>query len=154
MIVKRTSWHYRFNAWKTTHARTFARKSLCSYFWFTIWNMFWLVFWPVVAVAILYVLGFGMIDDTKAALFSWWTSNPSGMWQIVSYPFVGAVFLTSIVVAGCAVFATLFFLGFAFRYVRAKIKKEHVDRKPSLVVEYIKARKHKVCPIIEFEDAK
>lgn len=32
-----------------------------------------------------------------------------------------------------------------------KNKKEPVDKKPSLIWEYLKAKKDKICPTIEFE---
>ena len=43
-----------------------------------------------------------------------------------------------------------------FKYKRAEKKREADDKpkekKPNIFIEFIKAKKEKVCPIIEFED--
>lgn len=155
MIVKTNSWHYRFNFWKTDRSRIMKHNTLCSYFWFTAWNMFWVLFWSVVPVAVLWLIGFVSVSDSVSPLVSWWRNNPDGLWQMVTYPLLGAGIIMAFVVACVTFVYTTKGIGILWAKAFGKGRKDKPTKpkkEPGLLGSYLKARKEKFCPVIKFEE--
>ena len=121
MKVKRNSWHYRLNDFLWNDLR-WRGKNLCRYFWMTVWSVF-------VVMGIL--LSFGSI--------CWALYTGLNAYEAI-------VCLIIVVWAGSM---SLPFLAVAkFRHYVG----ENIELKtPNILIEFIKAKKGKYCPMIDFE---
>ena len=137
MIVNKKSWHYRWNNIFRDKYTTESKNTLCSYFWYTVFNT--LV--PAGAMCLILVL-FYLIGVDICLEYGWstWLSVPVG---IILYLVVGTVAGVLIGIAWGAV-----------KLVRRGVEYagDHKPEKASLVAEYLKAKKRKICPFIEFKE--
>jgi hypothetical protein len=127
MKIKKSSWHYRMH-------RMFnggfgpGYKSLCTYFWGTVGTTLLVgVALPVSSVIIL-----GLMLAPFVYLFT-------GNLEIIGAVVAGS-FLDIIALFG-------FWAWYRHTHPSTKLR---VEKEPSLVVEYLKAKKRKVCPLIEY----
>lgn len=142
MEISRQSKHYRFTSWVWGHFGKSPAKSLCGYFWQMVFAPFALIaFWGIIAfVVLLFVLfclylsgamlsdvlhWIGILPDSFAA-------NGSFNWRHM----VISITLTTSV--------------FGYLY-RQEWKSTH-EVKDNVVIAYVKAKKRKICPIIEYKD--
>lgn len=155
MIINENSWHFKIYA---TFNSTWNRpKTLCAYFWKT--------FIPVLAVSIVgfaTLAGAAIIGQeilTKFFVFS-------SLWTLVPAS-VGIGILTISVMVLIAVGAAIGPSWLLDKYNDRKYYKEieliaqnqeriknglePIERKKSLIGEYLKARKEKVCPTLEYK---
>lgn len=149
MNVNTKSWHYRFNVWRTNMLMTKRKNTLCSYFWFTVFNMAFISFISGVVIGIVYMLGYSF-HDTVLIQYGW---------DFISMPFyvsIPVIFFSGVIIVSIVVLLALFlfFVGSCAVHIFNKIKTVYSDSKkePGLVMSYIKAKKSKICPIIEFKD--
>lgn len=155
MIINENSWHFKiYAAFNSTWNRP---KTLCAYFWKTLI--------PVLAVSII---GFAILAAvtiigqeilTKFFVFS-------SLWTLVPAS-IGVGILTISVMVLIAVGAVIGPSWLLDKYNDRKYYKEieliaqnqeriknglePIERKKSLIGEYIKARKEKVCPTLEYK---
>lgn len=155
MIINENSWHFKIYA---TFNSTWNRpKTLCAYFWKT--------FIPVLAVSIVgfaTLAGAAIIGQeilTKFFVFS-------SLWTLVPAS-IGIGILTisiMVLIAVGAVIGPSWLLDkyndrkyykeielIAQNQERIKNGLEPIERKKSLIGEYLKARKEKVCPTLEYK---
>lgn len=155
MIINENSWHFKIYAmFNSTWNRP---KTLCAYFWKT--------FIPVLAVSIVgfaTLAGAAIIGQeilTKFFVFS-------SLWTLVPAS-VGIGILTISVMVLIAVGAVIGPSWLLDKYNDRKYYKEieliaqnqeriknglePIERKKSLIGEYLKARKEKVCPTLEYK---
>lgn len=165
MIINRDSLHYRFNLWMVDRScndknEVENHKSLCSYFWFTMWHIFKCVFifclvWFLITLPALALV------DTKTG----WVD------YVMTFPIYGK--LPTMLGVGALMWAILagflacICMGYGAIVERIKHWKYHRDMKKhfdengdritpvkkesGLLVSYLKAKKSKVCPIIEYK---
>lgn len=141
MITFKKNWLYRYNKWCTGNMFTIDyvndSESVCPYFWKSLWN--------VVVVNLLYlsiahfpaVFGVGIVDNLAEG-------SLSGLPMM--YSSLGAGYLILI----CA-FSGIFGCAYLYTTIADKIGSSK-ESKPSVVVEYLKAKKNKICPMIKWED--
>lgn len=155
MIINENSWHFKiYAAFNSTWNRP---KTLCAYFWKT--------FLPVLFVSII---GFAILAAativgqeilTKFFVFS-------SLWTLVPAS-IGVGILTISVMVLIAVGAVIGPSWLLDKYNDRKYYKEieliaqnqeriknglePIERKKSLIGEYLKARKEKVCPTLEYK---
>lgn len=155
MIINENSWHFKiYAAFNSTWNRP---KTLCAYFWKT--------FIPVLAVSIVgfaTLAGAAIIGQeilTKFFVFS-------SLWTLVPAS-IGIGILTISVMVFIAVGAVIGPSWLLDKYNDRKYYKEieliaqnqeriknglePIERKKSLIGEYLKARKEKVCPTLEYK---
>lgn len=155
MIINENSWHFKiYAAFNSTWNRP---KTLCAYFWKT--------FIPVLAVSIVgfaTLAGAAIIGQeilTKFFVFS-------SLWTLVPAS-IGIGILTISVMVLIAVGAVIGPSWLLDKYNDRKYYKEiefiaqnqeriknglePIERKKSLIGEYLKARKEKVCPTLEYK---
>lgn len=132
MKVKTTSWHYRL--WRFGREADWKEpRDLCRYFW----HIFIVKVLLPAAAATLVLMGIGFL-----AYIIW--SNP----------------ITTVVVLGFVVLGVVLLIGLGFlikkmvdRNKRLKEERLHLppepEPDPSVLFEYLKARKQKLCPLIE-----
>ena len=143
MKVSRSAWHYEVvseglfwvDGW-------FPSKSLCKYFWQVVGMVLvglgsiMLVVSPIVAL-----LTFPFISGSEATLVLFLQL----MWALV-----GGAVLAMIALLAFAGAVSLVFGG--GRLILSKALSRSIKTKhPSIVYSYLKAKKDKVCPIIDFE---
>jgi glucan phosphoethanolaminetransferase (alkaline phosphatase superfamily) len=138
MTVRRTTWHYRL--WKIGRKSDSEPYSLCKYFW----HIFLLKVILPAALAGLVLVGIGSL-----------------VWVIVKNP-VEAGLATAVAAILVAIVLGIIVLVKSTEERRAARKKqrEYVaamtppkpPKEPSLFWEFIKAKKRKVCPLIQVVD--
>lgn len=155
MIINENSWHYKiYAAFNSTWNRP---KTLCAYFWKT--------FLPVLAVSII---GFAILAAAtiigQEILIKFFVF--SSLWTLVPAS-IGIGILTISVMVLIAVGAVIGPSWLLDKYNDRKYYKEieliaqnqeriknglePIERKKSLIGEYLKARKEKVCPTLEYK---
>lgn len=123
MKVKRSSWHYRLTT-KFSDDIEFYGRNLCRYFWRVVGSLCILFFGLLCLAALVLLASVWFLDP-------FWASN-----TIVAGFILLAVFLPLLAIS---------LLRWKFGIVRGP--------QPSpLIVEYLKAKKQKICPEIEFID--
>lgn len=155
MIINENSWHYKiYAAFNSTWNRP---KTLCAYFWKT--------FIPVLAVSIVgfaTLAGAAIIGHEILIKFFIFSS----LWTLVPAS-IGIGILTMSVMVLIAVGAVIGPSWLLDKYNDRKYYKEieliaqnqeriknglePIERKKSLIGEYLKARKEKVCPTLEYK---
>jgi hypothetical protein len=134
MVINKSAWHYKLT--KLTVGRYVdISESLCGYFWQVVLCLYttFLVLPIMILGGWVIISGDVLLDDfSGVALYVMTALSVNGilLWSCVSGVIV--VFIMAIV-----------------EYFNRKQKHNH---EPSLVKEYIKSKKQKICPIIEFKD--
>ncbi|AYN56321.1 membrane protein [Escherichia phage p000v] len=155
MIINENSWHFKiYAAFNSTWNRP---KTLCAYFWKTLI--------PVLAVSII---GFAILAAvtiigqeilTKFFVFSsLWTLVPASIGVGVLFIAL-CVGISIVLVLGIPWLIDLYRERKYYKEVeliaqnqeRIKNGLEPIERKKSLIGEYLKARKEKVCPTLEYK---
>ncbi|URY11206.1 hypothetical protein [Shigella phage ESh15] len=155
MIINENSWHFKiYAAFNSTWNRP---KTLCVYFWKT--------FLPVLFVSII---GFAILAAatiigqeilTKFFVFSsLWTLVPASIGVGVLFIAL-CVGISIVLVLGIPWLIDLYRERKYYKEVeliaqnqeRIKNGLEPIERKKSLIGEYLKARKEKVCPTLEYK---
>lgn len=146
MLKFKKNWLYRYNDWCDDNLWTIddvtRSKTLCSYFWGSVWNL--------LVTNVLYVLitcAFGAIMGYSA--LSEGVIPFEGMVGIILHILSGwglfLGFILSFVVA-------VYVWHFVGNFLGGKFKKSKEVKKNNIMVEWVKAKKNKICPLIEFED--
>lgn len=148
MKLSKNSWHYKLNK-HVSNNYYIPPKSLCLYFWQTVGKMLALV----VALGGVCLIGLGFLSIIlflQTGITGW------VIWPEIIFE-LGAV-LTAVILflsmMGGVIATTEGHMKVFPEWMKITRFKKHeqVEKKPSLVVEYIKAKKEKVCPYIEWED--
>jgi len=147
MKINKLSLHYRFNKW---YVEDFGNRywskptSLCAYFWHTVFNslkicLFWLCVIGIGGFIFGFMLGksiyVGLILDLNINLY------PVTGWEYLFIPLIGWGFsaLVLLVTVGIPVWLQL--------------KRELNNKPDGLTVSYLKAKKEKICPMIDWSDS-
>lgn len=158
MNISTNSWHYKMN--KFVHGRlrvgVDVSTSLCGYFWQTVFSPIIVITFVLVGLltitcmawVFLYVIG-GLFS-TVLVVFD--ILPESYILKPTSYnlAFIPMSIIADILLVG------VFHVSFIYKsYKERKIqesleKNKPIDSKPLLVIEYIKAKKRKICPLINF----
>lgn len=155
ITFSKSSWVYKFNNFINDEVsgsvNANGSKSLCPYFWLTLWNVFISLVWAVLCFLVSSVLG----DSVLEKVFSIDVGISDLYWSWL----VGI--LTIVLVFGFVVlFAVILYLtGEIFKYSKHKVStfkgkntKDNTSCKPNLLLEWLRAKKEKVCPMIEFKE--
>lgn len=130
MKISEQSWHYRL----LNFCNYTPQRSLCLYFWQVVWS----VLTTTVAVCIMTIL---------AALFLYMMAMPVlAFLGVVTPGGYICVILWVVVLAG--IFEDQ--IKNKYRDWQFREKKERKESEPNILSEWIKAKKNKVCPTIEF----
>ncbi|UGL59944.1 membrane protein [Escherichia phage vB_EcoM_RZ] len=150
MIINANSWHVKLHdRFYDRHSRP---HSLCAYFWKMVWACFACA---VVAGSTLFgltVAGAGVLEHFFVL------STP----VLLSLGFVLGLIAIALIIAlsiGLALGAMNLHAWYDLRkeekeWQRILAKREGKETKENIVIQYIKARKSKMCPVIHFEDKK
>lgn len=137
-------WLWKYNDWCDNKALTIDwvndSKSLCPYFWKSLWN---LIVPPVVYLVV--IIGMGAIFGSMFFEEPKETALP--LLVVAGYTFIGTL-------------VGLLYVYFTFchesvvEYLdkRKSEKQKEEDKEPNLLLEWVKAKKEKVCPMIKWVD--
>lgn len=141
MEFSKKSWHYLLNKLYFSSVKYGHTVSLCKYFWMTVCSIFasliFLLF-AIIVTSILvspyvnfidYIFGLNLNFYTKEAIYIGFTFN----------------FIFGFVVI--SVFVKEWYIEYREKNPKFKSFKE-----PNILISFIKAKKSKICPMIEFKD--
>lgn len=163
MIISKNSWHFKLNSqWGSHELRYTLSKgnkiSLCQYLWETMKSLLGLI---ASSLSIIFLIGccLYVISSPLVLLFSTFTGI---WWNIPDYYTMGMTVIIMEIILGTiyGMLATLFGPMKVFpkwlpvdKWFGIAIDKslQHTPKKVNIFVEYVKAKKAKVCPMIEFK---
>lgn len=153
MIINRNSWHYKVAIFGENEYST--PKSLCPYFWCIVFKLFMASCVIAALLMASWLLGSAILTAILTAL---------------GITFAGVVAVVSSTATGAVAIAGIFggaFLGFmgisSLKHIikekldtRRRIKRFEaaeagIELQPNVFVEFIKTRKSKMCPMLEFK---
>lgn len=157
MKIKRTSWHAKF--YKAIYVANTLPTNLCPYFWKLVLAVITL---PITSVSLLgrcrsfgerfsWLFAAAFIEGIIFAvglLLSMMFGLISSTSKVNWHEFLIA---NGMGIAGCAAIALIGYLCEMLskrNYKTAKVK----EKQPNILVEFVKAKKNKHCPMIEWED--
>ena len=148
MKISKQSWHYRL----VNDSFTLPSNNLCTYVWQIIVSLiFWLIFIMFVSSA-AFIIASGLAVFVLPHFVDVW--GYEGHWRVKKLIELVMVFGALFWIV-CAGFSISYLWGFLIDKLitdrREGSFKSVKSRKPSIVSEYIKAKKQKICPMIEFE---
>lgn len=149
MKVNKNSWHYRLltgeifgieglNSWNVSN-------SLCVYFWQVVFVLLWK------GVALFFLIPFvinGFLIQPVIFIFGWITTG-----IIVKGDIGLTILIMESVVITCFVIVCAGLSLHTFLKNKTDLS-EDVEKEPNIFVEYVKAKKNKLCPMIEFVEDK
>ena len=156
MEISKDSWHYKLIkewdndlAWDLNHRPT--SVSFCKYFWCVLWCFPKILATLLVLVFLAACVFFGFM------LFVVYPLNffLIGLFDIVLLEDTGAFGIVglSIILLAVSIIGIVETLMGNIKGVPAYLKRTSVkEKKPSLLWEYIKAKKAKVCPLVTLKD--
>jgi hypothetical protein len=157
MKISKNSWHYKLNKLAQTGAcyDLIYGMSLCQYFWYTVSAILKIlgvicggVFLLGLMLGFLYLFVITPINSLSYLLIGvgFDANIEQGLvFLTMELAFVSFAGLLAALRGEMAVFPKWL----KFKTIKPKQKKES---KPNLIVEYIKAKKAKVCPLVKLED--
>jgi hypothetical protein len=144
MNISKRSWHYRYMDWLGFNVKH--TYSLCIYFWklvfaltvppaiFSFAGLLVLTFVIGVVTVPLHIVG--LID---LQLLPKVISTALGVFGFVGW--IGLIYFPSTVL-----------ITYAYRNLKARRNSPTAPPEPNVFIEYIKAKKQKVCPIIDYTE--
>lgn len=148
MIINTNSWHVKLHdRFYDRHSRP---HSLCAYFWKMVWACFMCSVLAGSTIFGLTVAGVGILEQFFVL------STP----VVLSLGFILGLVAIALIIAlsiGLAFGAMNLHAWYDARreekeWQRIKAEREGQETKENIVIQYIKARKSKMCPVIHFED--
>lgn len=153
ITFNKKSWHYRFNKCvgnsKFPVFNATRCKSICPYFWQTLWNICATLFGLSIAYLMLTAIGGGAIQEYLPN----WSTTPYPLWWLWLAG-IATIIIMMLMVALIVTVPVLLFLGFKWMFKKLSTKNQEKleNEQPSVIIEWVKAKKAKICPMIEFKD--
>lgn len=155
--IKKSSWHYRMvdAVWADFFNKNIS-NSLCGYFWQVVFAPIVTIGMIAVILAVIGVLGAGVFYVVGAVI-----GNILAQFGLLPSSFLleKGVFKWEHVYASIVVdllIAAFFYSKYKYRLYkerkRAERSQSNEPEKVNLVVEFVKAKKRKVCPVLNFVD--
>ena len=159
MEIKRSSWHYNLNTFFCSRVEKY--NTLCSYFWRTFASVMVAVTIIILLIAISTIYGIILtdfyIDSHPNIMLAEQTLFVRRIWQ---FPIgvIGIIITffsikyTGILITGLwtKITGTIKFISLMMKKL-SKTPIKTISKEPSLIIEMIKAKKKKYCPVIEFK---
>lgn len=143
MNISKNSWHYR----TIRNMNRIPSRSLCLYFWQVVLCSLFLY---LIGPAILVLGGACIAGGLPLAIGGLLTHTADSdlLWNWIVMVKCWSVGVGALV----GFFAVVWFIVSLWGYIKSKLSNVSIDKEPSVLVSYVKAKKQKVCPIIEFKD--
>lgn len=150
MNINKTSWHYRLVTWNDTEN---APRTLCPYFWKGVWN-------ALLSLSVMFFIifaGWGVGVDLATWLFAKCGVALTTIAGIVPGIIVGWLLIAS----ALGIIFTISYGIHKFFSNRKERKEEaewearkngtYVKPEPNIIWAFVKSRKQKYCPMLEFK---
>lgn len=158
MKVNKSSWHYRlmnyFNFDIISDLRYGGKVTLCKYFWNVIGSIITLLGAILLSIAGIFVASILLLSVVIAPI-SYLTQAYFGFgWDFASELGVGLIWILWVVIPlGIGVQSVAQKQMKVFpAWMKISLPETVPNTKPNILVEYVKAKKNKFCPIIEVSD--
>ncbi|QPB08933.1 hypothetical protein CPT_Metamorpho_196 [Klebsiella phage Metamorpho] len=156
MNINKNSWHYKMNFWFKSGNIWKMPKTLCGYFWTTVMHLVMCLagFLFVSMVGIMF--GAPLVVDAGLGA---WLGISSGIWTWIVSAIVGII---AVIVLVSVIAITAFSILFGFSKTKEAIKEIKSKKEAARIsaglptkeapmfIQYLKARKQKVCPMINY----
>ncbi len=144
MEISRKSWHYRMTAWCWDHFGKTPSNSLCGYFWQMVSSPFVVIgMYAAILVVVLVMLSWSLyLSGAYLCNFLHWIHVLPDSFDMVPGVINWRHFVVSLLITA----------GIVAKVVYSVYKQENPNKEPNVVFEFIKAKKRKICPLIEFKD--
>lgn len=155
MKIKK-GWIYKYNDWCT--GKTFTldwvndSKSICPYFWKSLWNIgvpigwyvLWQLFFGTMGLQVFEKLG--IMSSESLSTLPWYLNW--GIFLISALSFTaGFLLINGLVVA---IIVGIYLLK---EKISSKVSNSMSEDEPdNVIIAWVKAKKSKICPMIEWED--
>ena len=155
MKIKK-GWIYKYNDWCTGKPFTLDwvndSKSICPYFWKSLWNICayislfigWQFFFGLVGLSLFEKLGIMSLDSLST--LPWYLNWGTFLISAIAFT---AGFLILLGVAAAIVAGIFLLVEKISRKVSYDISEDETN---NVVIAWVKAKKSKICPMIEWED--
>lgn len=155
--IKKSSWHYRMvdAVWADFFNKNIS-NSLCGYFWQVVFAPIVTIVMAAVILAVIAILGSGVFYVVGAVI-----GNLLAHFGLLPSSFLleKGVFKWEHVYASIGIdilIAAFFYSRYKYRQYKERKRAERSlsdePEKVNLVVEFVKAKKRKVCPVLNFVD--
>lgn len=155
ITFSKNSWHYKFNKFFKYKDAPFIDntdcKSICPYFWGTVWNLAWVVIFSSLVWVILTLAGGGVVK--QLGILTSLVENP---YQLFWLWLLGAI---PVVIVVGTLFSAVLCVSYSYTFIKDKTSKvfsknneESYNTEPNILIEWVKAKKAKICPMIEFKE--
>nr|WP_153932183.1 hypothetical protein [Klebsiella pneumoniae] len=162
MNINKNSWHFKMNLWFKSDNMWKMPKTLCGYFWTTVLHVLFSSAIITFIGSVAWMFGWPIVAET--GILAWMGIGLSAFWlNVVAVP-VGAVVIAAFVLLFAAIVFGFIFGLEKFKHYRnqkqytkklARVKAGlPAEAEPSVFVQYLKARKRKVCPMIDYVEGK
>lgn len=162
MNINKNSWHFKMNLWFKSGNIWKMPKTLCGYFWTTVLHILFSSAIAIFIGSIAWMFGWPIVAET--GILAWMGISLSALWlNVIAVP-VGAVVIAAFVLLFAAIAFGFIFGLEKFKHYRnqkqytkklARVKAGlPAEAEPSVFVQYLKARKRKVCPMIDYVEGK
>lgn len=150
MKINTNSWHYKL---VTLGGKERAPYTLCPYFWKGVWNLSIILFGIFIAGLISWAMG----ESLSLLIFTKLGLTLSPIIAVISSIILGLLLIVFVMSSLIAIAYGFYKLISLFQEKRKKkwVNDLEAGKNPesNVIIAYIKARKRKVCPILEFTDA-
>ena len=163
MNISKSSWHYKLNNCLRSGSDTMYdlrrgnHVSLCWYFWFTVGSVFQSILAGLFALFLTFgslFAGWILVVNPLVSIFVLLTGYGYSLVDLQTYPTSLFLLLTFTTGLGILLYKTGD-IKFAPEWLSKHFKRSPKPSKPikqSLVAEYIKAKKQKICPLVKLEE--
>ncbi|AOQ26809.1 hypothetical protein [Vibrio phage S4-7] len=148
MLKFKKNWLYRYNDWCDGNVWTLdnvtENKTLCGYFWGSFWNLVMAnLLYVFISSGVGAIIGYSVLSEGIIP----YDGLLGGVLHVLSGwgLFIGFLLIFTL-------FIYLWTVSWEFIKSKVNTSKEEDETKLSLVSEWVKAKKSKVCPLIKFED--
>lgn len=151
MIVDVNSWHYKM-AKEWVGDLDYPSNNLCGYFWEVVAGILKTISIAIAFSFIMLSLGFIVVSPLVALfnMFFGFLDAESGVYE--------AVHMATVFILIAGPYFVVDWLGKRASSLPASFNRKRVPKetpkKPNLLFEYLKAKKQKICPIIEFKNTR
>lgn len=141
MEVSKNAWHYKI-LMTETQAKIRNGTSLCSYFWDVVFTVFAWIFIGIMSLVVIVCVLTGLFY----ILYAWYFMIGS---LVGVETFSTELIRVSLVLNYVGIFC---WFVFSIKRLLSKLKNGEILKSDNLAFEYIKAKKQKICPVIQFKD--
>lgn len=143
MNVSTDSWHYKIAYNKHVRTSKSIPANLCNYFWFVAVYVIFKILVPI-SVSILYIIGLYIMSNYDFNELSVLSQSVYVISVSINALIAFMIFMVIVItVVNCIIKG----IEYTFNKITNKTKR---CKEPNLVVEYIRAKKQRVCPMIKF----